>query len=204
MAEAADAKNGDALAGFNLGVPAGAVDGQPGAEERRGLMGRERGRDFKRVAGARLHELGVAAVDGAAGDGLALAKIFPTIAAELALAAGGVNPGNAGTVADGEVADGGALLDYAADHFVAEDERELEVGIEDGPVAVGQVQIGVADAAGFDLEEDVVGAAGRPRDFLEAQRLLELVEDGSSHRDFSPFVILRPEAEESQPRRWLR
>ncbi len=56
------------------------------------------------------------------------------------------------------------------DAFVTWDERQ---GRLDRPISLGRMQVGVADAGGGDLHQDLAGAGHRHLDFLEAQRLAE-------------------------------
>src|SRR5208337_1547349 len=62
------------------------------------------------------------------------------------------------------------------------------------PIAAGRVQVGVADAARLDLDQDLVGLHLRNGDVLDHQRLAELVDNGRLHRllrlchDGSSFV----------------
>ena len=94
------------------------------------------------------------------------------------MAAGRVEPRHADSVALLDDRDARAQRDDTTDRFVAGNEREF--GLE-GPVAVGGVEIGVADAAGFGLDQDLAGTGRRNVQLLEHQRLAELFDDGGVH-----------------------
>ena len=119
--------------------------------------------------------LSVSAVDHDAGDALADAEVLISFETKLAVAAGVLHPRDTDAVADGDTLNGGATLDYAADDLVAEDERLFYNAGELGPVAIGNVEIGVAHATDFDLDQDFVVAGAGASDFLQCQRRFELV-----------------------------
>ena len=96
----------------------------------------------------------------------------------LAMAAGRVEPRHADSVALLDDRDAGAERDDAADRLVAGDERDF--GLQ-GPVAGRGVEIGVADAAGFGLDQNLTGAGGRNVQLAEHQGLAELFDDGGVH-----------------------
>ena len=96
----------------------------------------------------------------------------------LAVAAGRVEPRHADAVALFDDRDACAERDDAADRFVARDERDF--GLE-GPVAGRGVEIGVADPAGFGLDENLTGAGGRNIDLAEHKGFAELFDDGGVH-----------------------
>ena len=92
---------------------------------------------------------GVAGVDGG------VAEVFAVGKAELAGSVGAAHPGDADAIAGLEVGRGGG--DDLVDDLVAEDEgREFF-----GEIALDDVEIGAADAAGEDFEEGLtVGGLG--------------------------------------------
>jgi hypothetical protein len=61
--------------------------------------------------------------------------------------------------------------------LVAEDEGL----VDEGDVALVDVEVGAADSAGEDAEEDVVGGKGGTGDFFDLERSIGGVEDGGFH-----------------------
>src|SRR5262249_54272302 len=61
---------------------------------------------------------------------------------------------------------------------VAGDKRQI--GLH-RPIALGSMQIGMADPAGFDLDQHGVGTGARHLDFLDRERLAEPVHHGRLH-----------------------
>ena len=96
----------------------------------------------------------------------------------LAMAAGRVEPRHADAVALLDDGDASAQRDDTADRFVAGDERDFGL---DGPVAGGGVEIRVADAAGFGLDQDLTGTGGRNIELAEHEGFAELFDDGGVH-----------------------
>jgi hypothetical protein len=64
-----------------------------------------------------------------------------------------------------------------ADDLVAEDEGL----VDEGEVAFEDVEVGAADSAGEDAEEDVAGGEGRRGDVSNFERLVGGLEDCGSH-----------------------
>ena len=129
--------------------------------------------------GAGEGELGVAAVDGVAGEDGVVAEVFHAVGAEAAGAVGAAHPGDADAGADGEV--GGGAVDDFADDLVAGDDG----GCERWEIALDDVEVGAADSAGEDAEQDVVGEQGGRGDFFDAEEVAGSgeggVEDGGLH-----------------------
>jgi hypothetical protein len=69
------------------------------------------------------------------------------------------------------------FVDDLADDLVAEDEGLLD----EGEVAFEDVQVGAADSAGEDAEEDVARGEGGCGDVFELEGLVGGVEDGGFH-----------------------
>jgi len=120
------------------------VADQPGAEERRGLDVRVPLRDREAEARVGDRVLGVAAVEVVAGEARSVAEVLPAAQAVAALAARPAEPRDADAPA-------GRLVD--ADDLVAGHERQLRVG----QLAVDDVQVGAADPAGADADEQLAG-----------------------------------------------
>ena len=74
--------------------------------------------------------------------------------------------------------DAGAYGHHMAHAFMAGNERR--VGL-DRPVAFHGVQVGMADAAGLDLHQQLARAGSGHRDFLDGQRLAERPGHGGFH-----------------------
>ena len=107
---------------------------------------------------------GEPAVEVVAGEAGARAEVLPARAAEGALSAGEAQPGDADPVARAEPGRARPGPDDPPHHLVA---RHDPVAGE-GEVAVHDVEVGPADAAGLDLDEDLSGPgpgirAGPPR-----------------------------------------
>ncbi|MNF91961.1 hypothetical protein D3C84_745850 [compost metagenome] len=179
VAEAADAGNRHPLARAGVGHLQALVDGHPGAEDRGDLDEADAGRQMADVLGLGQGVLSEAAVHRVAGVALRVAEGFPAAQAVFAVAAGRVQPGNADPVAFLDVGDPGAHGDHVADAFVAGNEGRLGL---DRPVALGSVQVGVADAAGGDLHQQLSGTGGGHRDFADLQRFAERGDNSRFHR----------------------
>ena len=148
---AAEAEEADALARLRAGDAQAAEADDAGAEQRRDVVRVEAGRQRVAEVGADEGELGVAAVDGVAGEGGVVAEVLHGVGAEPAGAVDAAHPGDADARAEGEL--GRGAFDDLADDLVAGD----EAGLERRKVALGDVQVGAADAAGDDAEQDVAG-----------------------------------------------
>src|SRR5712672_1758580 len=153
MSEATDALDGDEISAAKAGVAKGVVGGDAGAEERGGFGGAEIVGDGGDAASFGDHDLGVAAVDGDAGD-------YGVEAIDDVAAAAGL----AGAVFAAEEADAYALTNFpfgdasaegfdAADYFVAGNARELQAGVGAGDGG----GVGVADAASFYADANLAG-----------------------------------------------
>ncbi len=112
---------------------------------------------------------------------LLAAKILIPFLAELAFAARPVNPRNSDTVSDFQISDVRALLGYTSRDFVPQDQGALHDFRKLRPVAVRNMHIGVADAAGLDLNQNFVRIQLGTLDVFKCERLFEIVEDCGSH-----------------------
>ena len=99
---AAEAVEADALAALDARDAQAAEADDSGAEQRRGDDGVEAGGERIGEIGAHRGELGVAAVDGVAGEDGMVAEIFHVVAAEPAIAVDAADPGDADARAGGE------------------------------------------------------------------------------------------------------
>jgi hypothetical protein len=89
-------------------------------------------------------------------------------------------------VADGHPGRLVAHRDDDAGELVAEDQRALAVGRADRAAAVVVLEVGAADAARGDLDDDVRGAGRRVGHVLQPE-VLHVVEDGSLHGASPPL-----------------
>ena len=106
------------------------------------------------MAGFGNHEFRVAAVHCDSGDGAILANIFAALAAICASATTPKNPRHADSLIQEFFGDSFSQFDDAADDFVSGSQRTLDELREGGPVSADEMQIGMADAAGFDLQKN--------------------------------------------------
>jgi hypothetical protein len=154
------------------------VDGDAGAKDGGAFDEADIARQTPDIVGIGHDILGESAVHRIAGVLLLGAERLPAAEAMLAVAAGGVEPGHADPIALLHVPDGRAHGGDVADAFVTRDEGRAWL---DRPVALGGMQIGVADAGGRDFHQDLI--VGRLRDghFFDCQRLAEFADDSRLH-----------------------
>jgi len=194
VAKTADARDNHPFAGAHFGFLQALVDGDAGAEHR----GRRTEFEIVRQATDKVRVgeaiLGKGAIDRIAGVLLAAAQRFPAGAAGRAATAGGVQPRNADTVAFLDAGYAGTELGDIADAFMAGNEGRVRL---DRPVAIGGVQVGMADAGRFVLDEDLARSRLRNGHLLDHQRLAEFTDDGSFHHlghvCLSPLLSLKSE-----------
>ena len=144
-----------------------AVADQPGAEERRRLQVVVGVRDRQAVALVGDHPLRVAAVEVVAREAGRLAEV---LAAREAIAAGAVRP------AEPRDAEPAPVLG-PADDLVPGDEWQLRVW----ELAVDHVEVGAADTAGRDAQQDLTRLRLRHRNLFEPQRLAGRVKHHRAH-----------------------
>ena len=151
-----------------------AVADQPGAEERRRLHVVEALRDRKAEALVRDDELRVAAVELVAGEARAVAEVLAP-AAVAALAAGPAEPGHANPLAGREALAGPATT-------VPTTSWPERAGASGRELAVDDVEIRAADAAGVDGRSTCPAAGLRHRQLVLAERLSRRFEHHGLHR----------------------
>ena len=152
MAEAADAEDGDEVAGHRAGVAKGIEGRHAGIHERRGVDGAEPVGDAGQHRPRRDDVVGVAAVEVNPGD-LEVVPAGQVVAATTAVAVAAVPamPADAGAVARLPLGDVRAdRVDDAGD-FVAGNARERDPG----PESLDRQHVAVADPAGFDADADL-------------------------------------------------
>ena len=156
----------------------------PGAEKRRGRKVAEAVRELVDEACGRDGEVGEAAVGRPAGELRRVAEVLAPRPAEAARPAGSMKPGDADAEAVRQRRARAALLDGADDLMSRRDGR-----LPDGKLSLDDVEIGSADAAGRDADEDLAGAGLRDWDIFEPQRLFRdgggTVEAKGAHRGTS-------------------
>ena len=140
------------------------------------------------VVGEARHECGlgddmgrVAAVAVVAGERGIVAEVLAAVAAIGAVAAGAPEPRNADSSADREALDVRPRPQDPADNLVAGHDRRPHVG----QLAVDDVQVGAADAAGFDPDQQLRRPWFRVGALLHNQRLA----DPSEHHRSQDAVL---------------
>ncbi|MNQ98330.1 hypothetical protein D3C85_1140150 [compost metagenome] len=201
MAQAADARDHHPVAGLGVRHLQPLVDGHPRAQDRRNLLEANVGGQVADEVRVGHHIFREAAVDRIAGVLLLVAQGLPTAEAMPAMAAGGVEPGHANAIPFLDVLDPGADARDVADALMARNEGRVRL---DRPVALGRVQVGVADAGGLDLHLDHAGARRGDRGVLDHQGLAELTHDGGlhglGHDHYSSVGSLKRKARAKRPR----
>ncbi|PYX73565.1 MAG: hypothetical protein DMG78_08635 [Acidobacteria bacterium] len=122
------------------------------------------------------HEFGIATIDGDASDLLSPAEVFISFAAELAFAAGPVNPRYSDPLADLKILYRRALFDHDPGDLVAGNQWCFNNFRELRPVSIGDVDIRMANTAGFHTDQDFASSGLRLADFFYHERLLEFMQ----------------------------
>ena len=158
------------------GQPQSAVADQAGAQQRRQRRGIAIG---QREAVARVgdSEFGVTAVDLITGEARRIAQIFAAAHAEAALAASPAEPGYTDALTNAETGDAVAQHGDPSDDFMAGNDRQARLR----QFTVREVQIGAADAAGFDGNQQLAATGVRYRQFDQAQRNSGTVQEHGLH-----------------------
>jgi len=92
-----------------------------------------------------------------------------------------MNPRHSDLVAHLQVLNRRTLFDHPTGDFVAENQWSLYDCRQLRPIPIGDMQIGMAHAARFDLDQDFLGPRLRRVHFLHGQRLLEFMQNGGFH-----------------------
>jgi hypothetical protein len=182
------------------GQPEGAVADQARAEERRGLEVRVAARQGEAEALVGDGERGEAAVAVVAGEARAVAQVLAARAAIATLSAGPAQPGHPHPLARGEALTG---LDEAADDLVPRHERQLRPR----ELAVDDMQVGAADAAGGHLEKDLPGTGLGSGQIGRPEGGARCVEDHGAHARKATAAAARyegPSASVGPQRRHMR
>ena len=161
-----------------------AVPDQPGAEQRRRLgvgvgVGQREG-----VPGVGAGVLGIAAVAGVAGEARRVAEILPPAPAVRAASAGVAEPGDADALPDRQPLGLGPERDDPPDDLMPGDDAVRHPR----QLAVDDVQVGPADAAGGDPHHDLLRSrlGHRPLDRLEP-----IAPGGQRHRPHGRLSVAR-------------
>ena len=173
-----EAEEADTFAGLRAGYTKAAEADDAGAEERGDVGVVEGVGEGEDEIGTDEGILGVASVDGVAGEGGVVAEVFFVAETEGAGAVGAADPGDAYAGVCGEF--GGGVFDDFADDLVAEGEGLMD----EGKVAFEDVEVGAADSAGEDAKEDVIGGEGGAGDFFDLEGMVGGVEEGGFHGRF--------------------
>ena len=167
--------------------PERTVADQPGAQQRRRLGVGEIVREREAVAPVGQQVLGIAAVEGIAGEARRRAEVLLAGPAEAAVAAGPAEPGHAHASPFLEILDTVAPGRDPADHLVARHQGQLGLG----EFAVDHVQIGAADPAGGNPDEQLAGAGLGPRQLRGTQLARRALQHHGPHglgrHGLSPF-----------------
>ena len=147
--------------------PIGAVAYQSRAEQRRRLQVVVVRRQLEAIAGIGDGELRKTAVNLVAGIAGAVAQVFPPVLAIPAVSTAAAQPGHAHALTRDETADAGAQrLDLTHD-LVAWDQRQRRFS----QFAVHHMQVGAADAAGGDSQQQLARPGLRCWQLLQLQGL---------------------------------
>ena len=170
------------------GQPQRSVPDQPGAEERRRLDIGVARRDPEAVAGIRDRELGVAAVELVAGEERPVAEVLAAPSGSTRHSPH-VQPSH-GTPTRSPGSTSAPRTDRLGptDDLVARDERQLRLG----QLAVDDVEVGPAHAAGSDPEQHLARAGNRVRQPGRAQSAARFVEHHRAHVGTVGAGYIRP------------
>jgi len=125
----------------------------------------------------RNREIGVAAVEGVAGEPRLHAKIFSARAAVRTYFVGPAKPGHAHALSDAQTRHTFAQSRHLANNLVAEDQWKLRIG----QFAVNDVQIGAADGARVNFEPHLPGTRLRHRALAEYKWMPNLFQNHRAH-----------------------
>ena len=171
-----EAEEADAFAGLSARDAEAAEADDAGAEEWSDVGVIEGVRECVDEVGADEGVFGVATVDGVAGEGGIVTEVFFVAETEGAGAVGAADPGDADACACGVFVC--CALDDLADDLVAEDEGI----VDEGEIAFEDVEVGAADSAGEDAEEDLIAGGGGAGNVFDLEGLIRGVKDGGFHR----------------------
>src|SRR5271167_2272607 len=178
--KAADSKHRHALVRPRIGPAEPAVNRVPGTKDRCGLLvGNLIGNQVRNV-GVHRHVLGVTALRIAPCALQIRAEHPATALAPFAASASRLNPGGTYAVADLSRGDVGGHSNDFADRLVSEDSRKLS-----GQVSLRLMYVGVADAAGVHLHQDLTGPGLRLGNIFNLPGTADSGHDRSFHENFS-------------------
>jgi hypothetical protein len=195
MRGGAEAEQSHALAGLHARHPKAAIADNARAQQRSGMQIVERGgqREYEIRTGERVFR--VTSVDAVSGKGRRVAKVFQTVPAIPAASIHAAHPGDPHAGAHRQLR-GGAARDFSHD-LMARDERLTQRR----QLSFDDVQVGAADAAGADPQQNFIAARLGPRHLTDAQRLMREVlrrdEQGGFHRWLAILIDSPPRDREA-------
>src|ERR1022692_1113117 len=181
VSQAAYAENSQALTRHNPGALQCAIDCESSTKKRGGFERRKTIWNLQRVSCRRLHKFRVATIHGDTRDLLPAAQVLVSFTAEFELTTAPVKPRHSDAVADLQIVYCFALFHHVTGNFVAENQRSLHDFRQLCPIPIRHVQVGMACSTGFHLDQNFVSFGMRPFDFLDRERLLEIVQDSGLH-----------------------
>src|ERR1700731_2810212 len=128
------------------------------------------------------YEFSISPIHRHAGYLLLNTKVFIPLAAEFTFLTGPVHPRNTNAVSEFQMIDGCALFHNATGDFVPEDQWSFGDRNDLRPIAIGHVQIRMAHATRFHLDQHFLRVGLGPSDVFDSQLLFEFVQDGGLHR----------------------
>ena len=178
VSEPTHSEHGDDVRGTDLGDLHGLVGGDAGTRQRCGVKGIDALGNAHDVLRRGDGVVGVGAVASVAGVALVRAERLPAGDAELALAARPTEPRDGDTCPDRQAGHAGSEGLDDAHALVPWHERDRRLH---RPVAVGGVDVGVAQTGGLDAHEHLARAWRRDRSVLDDQWTIERCDYGCSH-----------------------
>ena len=158
MPETADARDRHPIAGPCVRDLQPLVDRHAGAQDRGDVDEPDIGRQVTDIVGIGENIFGKTAIHRIAGILLGLAERFPSAEAMNTVPAGGVEPGDADTVALLHIGHAATHRDHMTDTLMAGNERWIGL---DRPVPLGRVKVCMTNAGRRDLHQDLARARHR-------------------------------------------
>jgi hypothetical protein len=178
VAQSADSEHGDQIGRPDIGHLYRFVGRHAGAGERGSVERVDAVGHWHHILRRSQHVLGIAAVSAVTGVLLMRAQRLPSAHAVLAFAASPAEPWDRHPASGSRVRDTFAEGDNDAHTFVAGHERQA--GLH-RPVAMGGVDVGVAEPAGFDTDGDLSGARRRNFAINDLERTIERRDNSCAH-----------------------
>jgi hypothetical protein len=189
VSEAADARDHDPLPRPGVGFFQSLIGGDAGAQDRRNRGEIHVRRQARSKRGRSDHIFGKPAIHAIAGVVLMLAQRFPTRLAIFTAHAGIMQPGDADRIPKPIIGDTRTQCGHHACGLVTGNEGRRRLH---RPVAGCSVQIGVTNAASFDLGENFAGTRHGHRDVFDYQRLAQRPHHRRLHQRLHRSALLFP------------